>query len=1013
MGGELQKQPVDVRFALGLDQRTDPKQVQLGKFLRLVNSVFDVGGRLTKRFGYRDVTALPSDTTAAVTTSFRNSLVAVGNKVQAYSRASATWTEMGDLTPLQLNVSAVARPNAAVTQCDAAVAEAALTGGLGLACTVFTTAGGYYYQVTDAASGATVIPATAIPTTATVNGVPKVFVLGRYFVVVFSATASATNRLQFIAISLTNPSSVTAATDITTTYTPAATTAWDGVVANNSLYVAWNGSDVGGAVRMRRIDGTLQQYTTKTVASESGTVFGLAADTSTSTPTIYVTYWKSSGTLGRVFVVDASLTTILAPTTFSSSGTIGNLAPYATNGSVRILHEVTGTYGYESTYANNVVKTVTVTSGGTVGSVTTLLHGVGLASKSFLFADSPAVSVLYSGLYENGYLLVDAITGRALSKLAVGNATFTAATGEGYLKTGLPGVWDVDGVSYLSYLQASQIQPINRMQGQTATGVYLLTGASLAAFTPSAVPATAEIGGSLLIAAGMVSIYDGSDVVEQGFTFWPDQVKVTTATSGGFLTNQQYFYQACYEWTDASGRLHRSAPSVPVGVTTTGSNVSTNTIYVPYLRVTQKAGVRLVLYRWSTAQQTYYKCATADNNTASEYATFTDTLADSSIIGNAILYTTGGVVENIGAPACNIITLYKSRVIMVDAENQNTVWFSKTVLDATPVDMSDAFTIFCSPTIGSQGSTGPITALGAMDDKFILFKRNGAYYETGDGPNDTGQLNDFQDPVYITSSVGCANPSSIVLMPSGLIFQSDKGRWLLGRDLSTTFIGAPVTGYDDLRDTSALTVPGTNQVRISTDGGPTLVYDYYYDQWGTFSTEVDSSCIVNGVHTTLDRFGRIREEAPGTYVDGDDPVLMGFTSGWGSLAGLQGYQRAYFLLFEGQYYSPFLLDVGLAYDYVDAVTQQTTITPSAPNAVYGDDPTYGAGNVYGGTNNGAFKPRLFLQRQRCEAFQITVQERFDTSYGVPAGQGLSLSGMTAVVGIKRGFRTQSAATSFG
>jgi hypothetical protein len=42
-----------------------------------------------------------------------------------------------------------------------------------------------------------------------------------------------------------------------------------------------------------------------------------------------------------------------------------------------------------------------------------------------------------------------------------------------------------------------------------------------------------------------------------------------------------------------------------------------------------------------------------------------------------------------------------------------------------------------------------------------------------------------------------------------------------------------------------------------------------------------------------------------------------------------------------------------------------------------------------------------------------MQEIYDPSLGVNAGAGLSLSGLALIVGIKKGYRTQSAAKSFG
>ena len=56
------------------------------------------------------------------------------------------------------------------------------------------------------------------------------------------------------------------------------------------------------------------------------------------------------------------------------------------------------------------------------------------------------------------------------------------------------------------------------------------------------------------------------------------------------------------------------------------------------------------------------------------------------------------------------MALFDTRLWMVDAEDQNLLWFSKQVIEATPVEMSDLLTMYIAPTTSSEGNTGPITA---------------------------------------------------------------------------------------------------------------------------------------------------------------------------------------------------------------------------------------------------------------------------------------------------------------
>ena len=378
-----------------------------------------------------------------------------------------------------------------------------------------------------------------------------------------------------------------------------------------------------------------------------------------------------------------------------------------------------------------------------------------------------------------------------------------------------------------------------------------------------------------------------------------------------------------------------------------------------------------------------------------------------------MLYTTGGVVEDIAPPSAIASALYKNRVWIIDAENRNTLWYSKINIQNVPVEFSDLFTIYVAPTTGSQGSTGNCTALTEMDDKLIIFKNNAIYYLTGSGPDNTGANNDFTDPIFITASVGTANPNSVVVMPNGVMFQSDKGIWLLGRDLSTNYIGAAVQNYNDLVVHSARVIPGSNEVRFVCSNNITLMYDFYYGQWGTFNNiGAISGVLYQGKDTYLSDLGFVYQETENFYLDGSTPVLMSFTTSWISLAGLQGLERFYFFYLLGSYVSPFKLNLELAYNYNTSAMQNVLVSPDNYAPTWGSEANWGSGEFWGGQSN-VFEARVFPAQQKCETFQITMSEIFDPQFGTTPGEGLSLSGLNIIVGMKKGYRTQKASQSFG
>lgn len=1159
----LQKQSLNLNFSQGLDTKTDAFQVAPGKFLSLSNGVFNKGGQLQKRNGYGQLASLPNDGYSYLTT-FSENLTAVGESLAAYSSSTDSWVVKSALQPVSIDTIPLVRNNTSQTQCDSVIAPN------GLVCTVYTDQNPsslstpiYKYVIADSVTGQNIVAPTAIPVaTGTITNAPRVFLLSTYFIIMFGNVIAGTTHLQYVAVSVNSPTSVTAEADISSQFTSSTRLAYDAIVIADNLYIAWNGSDGGGAIRMTYIDNRLNQYNTAVFTGKSATIMSLCADTSASFPIIYVSFWDSgaskvyvlgvqaSGTPvtftsvfsatdasltvssaaglvigqqisdlttpanlaspteitnivgsviditpaavgssavspGDTLVQQAGLNQVLAPTEVVGTGTVLNLASAVQSGVVTVYYELSNNYSYDSTIPTHFIKSVTCTSAGVVGTPVTVIRSLGLASKAFIVNDVQYFVAAYQSTYQPTYFVVNGTSSTSARPIIVAKLAYQ--NGGGYLTTGLPSVHVSDTTASFPYLYKDLIQAVNKLTnaptGTPTNGIYAQTGVNLASvtFTTDTLN-SAEIGGNLQLTGGFLWSYDGYLPVENGFFLYPDNVETTTATTGGGLKAQTYFYQAAYEWADNQGNIYRSAPSIPIerdlsavtpsaltftavfssGATTmtvssasglfigqvitdstTPANVtagtyitsisgttigvslpfagnsagapgdtietvqtSSNAIKVPTLRTTYKISnpVKIVIYRWSTAQQTYYQCTSLTlptlNDTTADSISFTDTSSDQAILGNNILYTTGGVLENIAAPASNIMTLFDSRLWLLDAEDKNLFWYSKQVIETTPVEMSDLLTLFIAPTTGTQGSTGPTTAASVMDDKLIAFKKNAIYYVNGSGPDNTGANSQYSQPIFITSTVGCDNQKSIVFMPQGLMFQSDKGIWLLGRNLETSYIGAPVEQFNGARVLSAVNVPQTNQVRFTLDSGVTLMYDYYYNQWGTFTNvPAISSTIYQGLHTFINSLGMVYKESENLYLDGSRPVLMSFQTAWFNLAGLQGFQRAYEMYILGTYVSPHKLSIGISYDYNNSPEQFDLITPDNYSPPWGGDSLYGGSPVWGGASN-IEQWRIFFQRQKCQSFSITLNEQFDYSMGTAAGAGLILHGLDLTVGVK-------------
>ena len=98
----LQKQNINIPFAQGVDTKTDPNQIPIGKFLSLQNSVFNKGNQLTKRNGFQRLTNLSASNLNTLTT-YNGNLTAIGQSLYAFSADSEQWFNKGDIESVQLS----------------------------------------------------------------------------------------------------------------------------------------------------------------------------------------------------------------------------------------------------------------------------------------------------------------------------------------------------------------------------------------------------------------------------------------------------------------------------------------------------------------------------------------------------------------------------------------------------------------------------------------------------------------------------------------------------------------------------------------------------------------------------------------------------------------------------------------------------------------------------------------------------------------------------------------------
>lgn len=649
---------------------------------------------------------------------------------------------------------------------------------------------------------------------------------------------------------------------------------------------------------------------------------------------------------------------------------------------------------------NHYVKQADVDLAENVTNIAVFNRSVGLAARAFEYNDIIYVPVVHGSELQSTYFLLDEDK-NLVTKWA--NQTAAGLVDYGVLQeTSL-----VDDSEFaISYLFNNRLNDDNGTFFST-TGI----GSVTINFTPSTTYSRAELAGGLHICAGLLRLYDGATLSEHGFTVFPETLSLASAAaSGGALSDGSYGYKAVYKWTDNTGRDHRSAPTLNnLTVTLNGGGAEQlPTINIPTLRLTEKTNVAIELYRTEDAGTTYYK-VTDDlspllNDETVDSVQFADTVSDADLINNEILYTTGGVLENLQAPAAYQITVHNGDRIAVIDENGYRVYFSKQIEENGPVEFTDSIYRDIDPT------GGPASTIKGMNDKLIIFTQDACFFILGNGPNNTGAQDDLTKPEIIATDIGCTSPASAVLSPKGILFQSRKGIWILTPSLGLEYVGDRVETYNGETVTSAAVVGKVNQIRFLLAEKRALVFNYNSNRWATFANHGGlASVTIGDNYYYLREDGALYKENSSSFADADSPIKLKFETAWLPMDTIQGFGRVYRILILGDYRSAHRLKVRVAYNYIDAYKQEEIIVPSdfLNVTTYGEDSPYGEGTPYGGTG-APYQIRVDLEQQKVQAIKISVEDLQSTT-----GEALSISAITAEVGVKKGTMKLPATQQFG
>lgn len=1065
----LNRQLLTFPFALGLDTKSDPKQIPLGRLRALENGVFSSLKELRKRSGFEGLTrasvasvggVVVNENIASATalTSYRDELLLTGRtsgrptlpQVFSYSDGSEGWVSKGSFTPCDVRLTSIHRSTRLIWWADGCVLD---SGRL----EVFawegadTSAGSVYYSVRDIASGQLVVEAVLVATNAykprcvPYGGGALIYYIGGDGFIYVRTLVTAPLAALSAPITLTG---VTPSQQ--TTFTSAMERkAFDVIRVEDQLALAFN-NDAGGITV--QLFSNSDPYTFSSVLFLSppfaSRVISLFFDSAGDQ--LAIAYGGGPGAdaiNGGLYRVNRYLSgAVSGPSTFSlpsgeglAIASIGGVAVPERPSVSRFRVFVSSVAGNRSTFfysldANSVAATLVRRLRQLILAAKPFSYGGQAFFPTFFVSETTgALSGWGPTGIQNQLLLVPDVDARTepVARALYGTAT---AWPQSILQSGSPatfspiplsGSWSSDGRTFR----------VTSLEYATTPGasldVKLAAGVVSVAFGLEQAPLSdnrSEIGGSLVLGGGVCSTYDGTVISEQNFLAWPDQL---TATLGGAGNIEPGTYQwvAVYEWLDNNGFVHRSAPSLPVSLTIptpTSQLVNLSVSPLRFSRKTEQSPISVVIYRTLANGSLFYRVSDPQtpllNNESSVALAPSDNLSNADLAKNATLYTTGGVVENIAPPPFAAMAVHRSRLWGVEATNRLRLWYSKQVPASAPVEFSDVFVFDVNP----QG--GEVTALASLDDKLVVFKRSEIFVVTGQGPDATGAQNDFSDAIFVTSDAGCIDSRSLVTTPNGLIFQSTKGIYTIDRSLSVSYIGAEVEAYNGETVQSSQLLAKSNQIRLLLASGVALVYDYLVGQWSVFTGQTGIDSVV-----WKDRFAFLRSngqallEDDSRFDDAGNAVALKLSTGWiafdgtssggaytaatGNRASAPGqvFQRVRRMLILGEYQGPHKLRVEIAFDYDDTVAQTVIVEPPTP-PTYGEQSPYGtSGVVYGGPWT-PYQWRVDLSRQKCQAVRVTLTELRDRA---SLGENLRLSAIAFEIGVKGGLYRLPASQTFG
>jgi hypothetical protein len=646
-------------------------------------------------------------------------------------------------------------------------------------------------------------------------------------------------------------------------------------------------------------------------------------------------------------------------------------------------------------------------------------RSVGLASRYFYEGSIPLVWTYYASVpTENDQFFVQsgqptyfllradtgAVVGRALHQTAAADWQWSSWNG-----TDLPAPntfqlptprSTTKGLTVsLGQTGAQQVQATTTGGGFFELNKFV-TSVGVTDLTLGAPGTCVELDHETLIPGPLPRSFDGVSFSASGVELSPEEPAIAdSSTSGGLNGNESYSYVIVYERLDRAGRKVRSGSSIATTyVVPTGLTNRSAALTIPTLRVTSHDDTIISVYRtvWANSEEgvTHHK-VTNDlspllNDPTVDTVAFVDSASNESASQGEVLYGGSGAipasegggdgqeVDHDPPPPFGQGAVFQDRCFLVGPDS--TVSFSLPGSPSSPFTFDDGLFTMTVPTHDE------IKAVAALDGRLIFLCDESLWFVNQDTFLDATGAGDIPTPQQLPVTHGCTGVAAVI--PDGCVYAASSGGfWLLGRDLSSTYIGAPVEDELDGAEIISIATDQNNRVYFLTDQDKILVFDVPSQCWFIWVTPTPATIISvwNGQLVYSDGTD-IFVLTDGTYADNpggvDQPIITQVEIEPISFADVQMFwDLDVFVVGSGRYsLTPTL--------YYDLDTSEPDVFPTIDSAEMDVD------------GSGRARYNIPITQPECTYMALTLVD----SYPNGPGPGFTIEKLVAAVGVIPGKR---------